>query len=536
MRRFLLCAICVASPLAAQRVEGDWIAKDFAFASGEKLAELKIHYVTLGNPRNPAVLMLHGTTGSGAGLVGPMSSLFAPGDLLDTTKHYVIFPDGIGHGRSSKPSDGMRMSFPKYTYDDMVDAQKRLLEQGLGVKHLKLVMGTSMGCMHAWVWGTRYPGFADALVPLACAPTAIAGRNRMIRKLIIDAIENDPEWKEGNYASSPLRGMRAAMGYLFIMTSAPLVQQRQAPTRAAADSAIVAYIDRQSRAMDPNDVIYAFEASRDYDPSAKLHLVNVPVLHINSADDFVNPPELAFVEQLVKRAPKARFVLIPTSDSTRGHGTHSRPSVWHDHLAAFLRRVALLDPASGEFTRPAPALSRLRFETSKGAFVLELHRDWGPIGADRLYNLARLGYYDDTRFHRVNRGYIAQFGLHGDPAVNAAWKDRIIADDPPRVGNKRGTFAFSYKGPGKPDTRSTQIYINLADNAKNDVEPFTILGTVVEGMDVLDGLYSGYGENSGSGVRQGKQGPLATGGNAYMDREFPLLDRILRVTVSTLKP
>lgn len=548
--RSLLLLVAFAANATAQRVEGDWIAKDFGFASGEKLAELRIHYVTLGNPRNPAVLMLHGTTGTGAGLVTPMSSLFAPGELLDTTKHYVILPDGIGHGKSSKPSDGMRMSFPKYTYDDMVNAQARLLTEGLGVTHLRLVMGTSMGCMHAWVWGTRSPGFVDALVPLACAPTAIVGRNRMIRKLIIDAIQSDPEWKAGNYTSPPLRGMRAAMGYLFVMTSAPLVQQRQAPKRERADSAIMAYVERQSRALDANDVIYAFEASRDYDPSARLESVAVPVLHINSADDFVNPPELGFVEALVKRAPKAKFVLIPTSDSTLGHGTHSRPSIWHDHLAAFLRGLPapvalndirttsalLLDPSHSEWTRPAPSVSSLCFETTKGVFVLELHRDWGPIGADRLYNMARLGYHNDTRVHRVNPGYIVQFGLHGDPAVNGAWKDRYLKDDPPRIGNKRGTFAFSYKGPGNPNTRNTQIYVNLADNTRNDAEPFTILGTVAEGMDVLDRLYSGYGESSGSGVRQGKQGPLEAGGNAYMDREFPLLDRILRVTVTTVKP
>jgi cyclophilin family peptidyl-prolyl cis-trans isomerase len=198
-------------------------------------------------------------------------------------------------------------------------------------------------------------------------------------------------------------------------------------------------------------------------------------------------------------------------------------------------RALLLDPANAEWTRPAPAVAHLRFETSKGVFVLELHRDWGPIGADRFYNLARLGYYDDTRFHRVNKGYIAQFGLHGDSAVNAAWRDRFIQDDPPRSRNARGTFAFSYKGPGNPHTRNTQVYVNLADNARNDAEPFTVLGTVVEGMAVLESLYSGYGENSGSGVRQGRQGPLANGGNRYMDREYPLLDRIIRVTVKEIR-
>jgi len=198
------------------------------------------------------------------------------------------------------------------------------------------------------------------------------------------------------------------------------------------------------------------------------------------------------------------------------------------------RAALLLDPSNSEWRRPAPPLSRLRFETTKGVFVLELVRDWGPIGADRLYNLARLGYYDDTRVHRVDKNYIVQFGLHGDPAVNAAWKNQYLPDDPPRSDNKRGTFAFAMKGAANPNTRDTQIYINLADNTRSDAEPFTILGRVVEGMAVLDSLYSGYGERSGSGVRQGRQGPLETGGNAYMDREFPLLDRIRRVTVSAV--
>jgi homoserine O-acetyltransferase len=342
-----LCLILLPQTSAvAQRIEGDFVARNFRFESGETLPELRIHYTTLGKPQRDeagvvrnAVLMLHGTTGSGSGLVRPMSPLFAPGELLDTTKHYIVFPDGIGHGASSKPSDGMRMRFPKYTYNDMVDAQHQLLMRGLGVRHLKLVMGTSMGCMHAWVWGSRYTGFVDALVPLACAPTAIVGRNRMIRKLIIDAIMSDPEWKNGDYTQAPLRGMRAAMGSLFVMTSAPLVQQRQAPTRAQADSSIVAYIDRQARALDANDVIYAFEASRDYDPSADLPAITIPVLAINSADDFVNPPELGLMEKLMPRVEKGRYVLIPTSDVTRGHGTHSQPAVWHSYLAEFLRSL-----------------------------------------------------------------------------------------------------------------------------------------------------------------------------------------------------
>jgi len=197
------------------------------------------------------------------------------------------------------------------------------------------------------------------------------------------------------------------------------------------------------------------------------------------------------------------------------------------------RATLVLNPADAEWRLPAPALSRIRFETTKGVFVLELHRDWGPLGADRLYNLARLGYYDDTRFHRVNANYIAQFGLHGSPAVNAAWKEQNLADDSPRSDNARGTFAFSFKA--RPNTRNTQIYINLGENHRNDGEAFTVLGTVVEGMSVIDSLYSGYGENSGSGMRQGRQGPLEAGGNTYMDREFPLLDKILRVTVTTVR-
>lgn len=340
---FLFVA-CISLPAAAQRVEADAQLRSFRFESGETLDSLRIHYVTLGRPQRDArgvvrnaVLMLHGTTGSGTGLVNPMSPLFAPGDLLDTTKFYVILPDGIGHGRSSKPSDGMRMRFPKYTYDDMVLAQYRLLTEALGVRHLRLVMGTSMGCMHAWVWGETYPAFVDGLVPLACAPTAIVGRNRMIRAMIVDDIKSDPEWKNGDYQSPPLRGMRAAMGQLFIMTSAPLVQHRQAPTRAQADSSIMAYLDRQSRSLDANDVIYAFESSREYDPSAKLESITARVLAVNSADDFVNPPELGLMERLMPRVKRGRYVLIATSEKTRGHGTHSVPAVWHEELGRFLR-------------------------------------------------------------------------------------------------------------------------------------------------------------------------------------------------------
>ena len=227
------------------------------------------------------------------------------------------------------------------------------------------------------------------------------------------------------------------------------------------------------------------------------------------------------------------LIAIATGAVTLGACHRAPPASATPGSSPAATRALLLDPTNAEFTRPAPPVSRLRFETTQGVFVLELHRDWGPLGADRLYNLARLGYFTDTRFHRVRAASIAQWGLHGDSAVNAAWKGRYLRDDPPRSRNARGTFAFSYEGPGREHTRNTQIYVNLADNPRNDAEPFTVLGTVVEGMAVLDRLYSGYGEDAGSGVRQGKQGPLERGGNAYMDREFPKLDRIFRVVIST---
>ncbi len=341
---FVLLVVC-SSPVLAQRSESDYTISNFKFESGESIASLRIHYTTLGRPSKDAkgvvrnaILMLHGTSGSGTALATPMSSLFAPGELLDTTKYFVILPDGIGHGKSSKLSDGMHMRFPKYTYNDMVDAEHRLLVDGLGVSHLRLLMGTSMGCMHGWIWGEKYSGFIDGIVALACAPAPIVGRNRMIRRLIIDNIERDPEWKGGEYKTQP-RGLRGAMGDLYIMTSAPVLQLKQAPTREAADSVVNGYIDTRAKAMDANDVIYAFDASRDYDPSTSLESVTTPVLAINSADDFVNPPELGLMEMLIPRATHARYVLIPISEKTRGHGTHSVPAAWHDYLAEFLQTL-----------------------------------------------------------------------------------------------------------------------------------------------------------------------------------------------------
>ena len=330
------------------RAGADYIERDFKFADGESLPQLRIHYIALGSPKRDgnnrvsnAVLILHGTTGSGAGFLSRnfAGELLGAGQLLDTAKYYVVLPDGIGHGGSSKPSDGMHARFPRYTYDDMVEAQHRLLTEGLGVNHLRLVMGTSMGCMHAWVWGERFPDFVDGLVPLACAPTQIAGRNRMMRKMLIDAIRDDPDWHGGDYTAPPTRGLRTALAMLFMMTSSPMQQQKAAPTRDAADAFITKYVDDRLRTTDANDMLYAFDASRDYDPSPRLEAIRAAVLAINSADDVVNPPELGLMEQLMPRVRRGKYVLIPTSEQTRGHGTHSLPAVWKSHLADFLRQL-----------------------------------------------------------------------------------------------------------------------------------------------------------------------------------------------------
>ncbi len=334
-----------ATPLPAV-AEGDFVVHDFRFASGETLPVLTQHYRTLGAPlrdaagrvRN-AVLLLHGTTGSGGGFLSETFAgrLFGPGQLLDATRYYLVLPDGIGHGRSSKPSDGRHARFPRYGYDDMVEAQYRLLTDGLHVDHLLLVMGTSMGGMHTWLWGEAHPGFMDGLMPLASVPTQIAGRNRVMRRMIMDAIRDDPDWNGGDYARPPRRGLAAAFDVLLLMTSSPLQWQRTAPTRDAADAFFAA--QRERFATDANDMLYAFDASRDYDPSARLEAIRAPLVAINSADDVVNPPELGLMEPLVARVRDGRYVLVPIGPETRGHGTHSLPAVWGPHLAALLARI-----------------------------------------------------------------------------------------------------------------------------------------------------------------------------------------------------
>ncbi|HVG27851.1 MAG TPA: alpha/beta fold hydrolase, partial [Acidobacteriaceae bacterium] len=313
--------------------------------TGETLPALKLHYLTLGKPhRNAAghvdnaVLLLHGTGGNAHTLFVPQFStvLFGPGQPLDITKYFLIFPDDIGQGDSSKPSDGLHMKFPKYDYDDMVRSQHQMLLEGLHVDHLRLILGTSMGCMQSFVWGETFPGFSDALMPLACLPVPIAGRNRMTRYMAIENIERDPAWNHGDYTTEPLEGLRTASEMLLVMGSAPLVQWKAAPTRQAAEKYVDTYLDRAVKAADANNLIYYVDASRNYDPSAKLSSITVPVMWLNSADDFINPPELGVAEKMVGHMPHAEFHIIPISDATRGHGTHTQAAVWKDYLVKLL--------------------------------------------------------------------------------------------------------------------------------------------------------------------------------------------------------
>lgn len=326
--------------------QGDYLIRDFHFRSGETLPELKLHYATIGTPvrdaqgvvRN-AVLIMHGTGGTGNQFLTPQFAgvLFGPGQLLDATRYFIILPDGIGHGKSSKPGDGLHARFPHYTYDDMVRAQYQLLTEKLGVNHLRLVMGTSMGGMQTWVWGETYPDFMDALMPLASLPVEIAGRNRMMRRMIMDAIRNDPSWADGEYKAEPQTGLRAAINILLLMGSSPLQWQKQAPTREAADKFYEERMRASLARTDANDMLYQFDASREYNPSPKLETIKAPLVAVNSADDLINPPELGIMEREIKRVKRGRYVLIPTSDETRGHGTHSLPALWQQYLAALLK-------------------------------------------------------------------------------------------------------------------------------------------------------------------------------------------------------
>ncbi len=324
---------------------GDFVIKNFRFTSGEVLPALRLHYRTLGKPRRDAnglvrnaVLILHGTGGSGAQFEAPTfaGQLFVAGGLLDATRYFLIMPDALGFGQSSKPSDGLRAGFPAYGYIDIVTAHHRLLTEGLGVNHLRLVMGTSMGAMHTWLWGERYPDFMDALMPLASLPTQISGRNRVWRRILMDAIRNDPEWKGGNYATQP-QSLRTALLMLFLVSGNPILRQQMMPTLAESDELLDAVVANGMETTDANDLLYGVDASRDYDPGPSLEKIRAPLYAVNSADDFIDPPELGILEREIKRVPKGRAILIPLSPETRGHGTHTFAALWKQHLAELLK-------------------------------------------------------------------------------------------------------------------------------------------------------------------------------------------------------
>ena len=347
------CGLALAAAVSAPAqivppaaVPGDVVIRDFRFASGEILPELKLHYVTLGRKlddgrgrtRN-AVLVLHGTGGSSAQFLGPNFAgvLFGPGQPLDASRTFIVIPDGVGHGASSKPSDGLKAKFPRYTYDDMVEAQHRLLTETLGVTHLRLVIGTSMGGMHTWVWGETHPDFMDALMPLASLPVAIAGRNRMWRKMAMDLIRDDPDWKGGDYAAQP-RGLKGALALMLVISGSPHQWMQQAPDPAAADAAVETWMkDRFSR-TDANDLLFALDASRSYDPWPRLDRIQAPLLALNFGDDAINPPELGLLEKGIARVRNGQAVVFPLSEKTRGHQTHTWADVWKTYLTELLVR------------------------------------------------------------------------------------------------------------------------------------------------------------------------------------------------------
>jgi homoserine O-acetyltransferase len=349
MRVFTLLMLLLAATLARaadypRATEDNFLLRDFRFVSGEVLPELRMHYRTIGAPRKDghdvvrnAVLILHGTTGSGANFLRPefAGELFGLGQPLDASRHYIILPDGVGHGGSSKPSDGLRARFPRYGYRDMIAAQHRLLTVGLNVDHLQLIIGTSMGGMQTWLWGQTYPGFMDALLPLASLPTQISGRNRVWRRIIVDAIRNDPGWAHGDYQTQP-PGLRTACEMLFFMSNNPVERQKEAPTRDRADQALDEYVERTIKSMDANDVLYAMESSADYEPGPGLERIRAPLVAINFEDDLINPPELGILEREIRRVARGKAVLIPRSDRSRGHGTHTLAAVWKDHLVRLI--------------------------------------------------------------------------------------------------------------------------------------------------------------------------------------------------------
>lgn len=343
----ILCGAALAlaaSAASAQgfpgQKEGSYLARDFRFNTGETMAELRLHYTTLGNPTGEPVMLLHGTTGSGAGLLNPNfgGQLFGPGQALDAAKYFIILPDAIGHGKSGKPSDGLRAKFPRYNYEDMVNAQHVLLTEGLGIRRLRLILGNSMGGMEAWIWGVKYPEFMDAIVPMASQPVEMSSRNWLLRRLITDSIRNDPDWKNGDYTAQPRSAQFASVFFAIATNGGDQAWYRNAPTRAKADALLDARLKAQFRG-DANDVLYQWDSSRDYNPAPQLERIQAHVLAINSADDERNPPSLGVMERELKRIRNARLFLIPASDQTAGHGTTGQAKWWAPEVAAFLASV-----------------------------------------------------------------------------------------------------------------------------------------------------------------------------------------------------
>jgi homoserine O-acetyltransferase len=317
--------------------QGEWVARDFKFHTGEVMPQLRVAYTTIGEPSGEPVLVLHGTGGSAANMLTPAfaGELYGPGQPLDSAKYFIVIPDALGTGTSSKPSDGMRTKFPKYNYDDMVLAQYRLVTEGLGLRRLRLVIGNSMGGMQAWIWATSYPDFMDAVVPMASQPTAMSSRNWMMRRLMIETIRSDPDYNNGNYTTQPRMLKIASVFYQVGTNGGDLAFQRLAPTRERADKLVDDRLTAPMRA-DANDFIYQWESSRDYDPSPGLERIRAALLAINSADDERNPPETGLTEAAIKRVKNARLLLIPASEETRGHGTTGMAKFYKQQLREFL--------------------------------------------------------------------------------------------------------------------------------------------------------------------------------------------------------
>jgi homoserine O-acetyltransferase/O-succinyltransferase len=349
--------------------EGDYVAHDFHFRSGETLPELRLHYHSAGQPIRDAnghvinaVMLVHATSGEGGWFLRNKAfadELLAPGQLLDANRYYIIAPDTIGHGKSSKPSDGLHARFPHYDYDDMVEAEHLLLTEGLNVDHLRLFMGMSMGCMHAFMFAEKYPDFLDAAMPLACSTVEIGGRNRIFRKVLMDAIRNDPGYQNGEYKQQPA-ALRTLLGLILVEITSPIRMQRQYPTREMADAALKEFVDSRIRDSDANDVLYAWDASRNYDPSGKLDQIKASVMWVNSANDAVNPPELGIAEEQIKKVKRWHFALLPIGDLTRGHSTHSYPTAWKQYLAEQLKQVE-----ESHIQWYAPRLSVAKFSKDK---------------------------------------------------------------------------------------------------------------------------------------------------------------------------